>query len=267
MDFLLEHYFPEEIVEKIILSISRCTTYNASNVCKEWFQIFMRNKLCIMGNDGNFTYDSFLSNKILINDTFALFHFLTQMCKNRNINVFTQAVFKTIKLKEVHNELCIKRLCKLGYRIPSCLSQLIIYICNINNKSCINYLCYLMTIHNIKSDYTQQLLRHICRINNEFPIKLFKDNYDKIDRNNKDNLLKIALINQSFKSIKPLISENYRIDGWIDYIINNWETDHTKIIITLYYLVEIHGINLLYLQERLLNFCDPLVEFIEETYF
>jgi len=76
-----------------------------------------------------------------------------------------------------------------------------------------------------------------------------------------------ALINQSFKCIKPLISENYTIEGWIDYIINSWHIDHIKIIITLYYLVKIHGVNLLHLQNRLLNYCDPLVEFIEETYF
>jgi len=154
MNFSLEHYFPDEILEYIILSISPCTTYYASNVCKKWFHIFMRNKLSVMGNEGKFTYTTFLTNKILINDTFSLFHFLNQMRNNRNLNAFTQAVFKTIKLRDVYNELCIKRLCKLGYRFPNCLGQLIIYICEINNKLCIDYLYYLLSLNNINNQYT-----------------------------------------------------------------------------------------------------------------
>lgn len=123
----------DDIIKLIVLRIDPYTTYEASKVCKRWFDILLEN------------YDSIDDENVIYNDTFMFVTFLSRMSNMPLDNFLNNGC-----IKKMYNSLCIKYLCNLMI-LKTCDSEflrtILKRICKTNKEFPIKLYEYARTLN------------------------------------------------------------------------------------------------------------------------
>ncbi len=224
---------PYEIIQKIILGISSCSTKDASCVCKKWKKILYDNFL-IIGDSKIIINDTFMLNKMLC-ETFSRKFGFCQNYRQRRI----ETLLEGISIEKIINSKCLTYIAK-----------------------------FLISLH-YKSKLSDAIIAQLCINNDQIAIKFYTIFFDCIYLPSKKEisgyLLSLCLRYNSFVLIDYFVTKTENFDVWIDYVSVNYENNDIRMKLSLDYLVSIKAINLRFFHDKMNG--NVIAKYIEEKYF
>lgn len=165
------YQLPYEIIKKIILNISSCSTKDSSNVCKIWRTIF-EDKFLTISDKKIIVNDTFMFNKIL--DNFYKEEIMRPKGKNEHLSSRHYPITEYFSIEIISNPKCLTLIALFEIAIDFITLNrynILDMLCATNNTTAI-YFYTKWSYGKLKSGYYDKLLS-ICLINHLFELVNF----------------------------------------------------------------------------------------------